>query len=65
MVQSQFELDLQPRLCGPNHGHTQDCVPSFDDLQPIHRSFLTERVGRLGDEELDEVCRALRSLADG
>jgi hypothetical protein len=39
-------------------------VASFDNLQPIRRSFLTQRVGELHVEELDEICRALRALAD-
>lgn len=46
---------------GPEQGLPDDCVASFDNLQPIRRSFLTRRVGRLGG---DEVCRALGALAD-
>lgn len=49
---------------GPDHGLAVDCVASFDNLQPIRRSFLTERVGELGGDESDEICRALRALAD-
>lgn len=49
---------------GPAHGLAVECVASFDNLQPIRRSFLTERVGSLGIDELDQVCRALRALAD-
>lgn len=49
---------------GASHGLTAECVASFDNLQPIRRSFLTERVGELGMQELDEICRALRALAD-
>lgn len=49
---------------GTSHGLPDDCVASFDNLQPIRRSFLTQRVGELQAEELDEICRALRSLAD-
>jgi mRNA interferase MazF len=49
---------------GARHGLALDCVASFDNLQPIRRSFLTERVGELGIEETDEICRALRALAD-
>lgn len=47
-----------------NHGLPDECVASFDNLQPIRRSFLTERAGELQIEELDEICRALRALAD-
>lgn len=49
---------------GPDHGLAVDCVASFDNLQPIRRTFLTERVGELGIDESDEICRALRALAD-
>jgi mRNA interferase MazF len=49
---------------GPEHGLPDVCIASFDNLQPIRRSLLTQRVGKLGIEELDEICRALRALAD-
>lgn len=49
---------------GAQHGLPEECVASFDNLQPIRRSLLTQRVGTLGIEELDEICRALRALAD-
>ncbi|MGF1597120.1 MAG: type II toxin-antitoxin system PemK/MazF family toxin [Acidimicrobiales bacterium] len=51
-------------LLGERHGLPTECVASFDNLQPIRRSFLTERVGELQIEELDEICRALSALAD-
>lgn len=49
---------------GPAHGLAADCVASFDNLQPIRRSFLTERVGQLGVDERQEICRALRAFSD-
>ncbi len=49
---------------GEPHGLGEACVASFDNLQPIRRSFLTARVGTLAGEERREVCRALRALAD-
>jgi mRNA interferase MazF len=49
---------------GERHGLPQDGVASFDNLQPIRRSFLTQRVGELQIDELDEICRALGALAD-
>ncbi len=51
-------------MLGAAHGLSDDCVASFDNLQPIRRSFLTHRVGELGIEQLDEICRALQALAD-
>jgi mRNA interferase MazF len=49
---------------GEQNGLREACVATFDNLQPIRRSFLTERVGELSIEELDEICRALRALAN-
>jgi mRNA interferase MazF len=49
---------------GPRHGLRVDCVASFDNLQPIPRSFLTARVGALAVDDGDAICRALRALAD-
>lgn len=49
---------------GESHGLSIECVASFDNLQPIRRSFLTEPAWQLGIEEHDETCRALAALAD-
>jgi mRNA interferase MazF len=49
---------------GPDHGLPVECVASFDNLQPVRRSFLTEQVGSLGLDDSHEICRALRALAD-
>ena len=49
---------------GAAHGLREDCVASFDNLQPIRRSFLTERVGGLAPGERAELCRALLAFAD-
>lgn len=49
---------------GVVNGLPDECVASFDNLQPIRRSFLTERAGELQIDEVDEICRALRALAD-
>ena len=49
---------------GPLHGLPQECVASFDNLQPIRRSLLSERVGVLGIEDVSAICQALRALAD-
>jgi mRNA interferase MazF len=57
------EIPTEVRL-GKSHGLPDECVASFDNLQPIRRSFLTQRAGELQIEELDEICRALAALAD-
>ncbi len=49
---------------GPDEGLPAECVASFDNVQPISRHLLTERVGSLAVEGRAEVCRALDALAD-
>ncbi|MFN8036928.1 MAG: type II toxin-antitoxin system PemK/MazF family toxin [Acidimicrobiia bacterium] len=51
-------------MLGAEHGLPDDCVASFDNLQPIRRSFLTQRVGQLSIAARGEICRALQALAD-
>jgi mRNA interferase MazF len=48
---------------GPDEGLTVECVASFDNLQRVRRSTLTERAGELGIRA-PELCGALRALAD-
>lgn len=49
---------------GPPEGLPEPCVAAFDNLQPIRRSFLTQRAGRLDEARRSELCRALSALAD-
>lgn len=49
---------------GSDEGLRGPCVASFDNLRPIRRSLLVERVGRLKAERRHELCRALAALAD-
>lgn len=51
-------------VLGADEGLPDDCAASFDNLQPLRRSFLTEAVGDLGARRRHELCSALRSLAD-
>ncbi len=48
---------------GSDEGLAVECVASFDNLQRIRRSTLTERAGELGIRA-PELCGALRALAD-
>ena len=48
---------------GHDEGLEIECAASFDNLQRILRSALTERVGALGARN-EEICGALRALAD-
>ncbi len=49
---------------GEPEGLPVPCAGAFDNLQPIRRSYLTERVGRLDGSRRIELCRALTALAD-
>ena len=49
---------------GSEEGLPAECAASFDNLQPIRRSFLTERAGALDPSRRRELCVALRALAD-
>ena len=48
---------------GPDEGLPSDCAASFDNLQLLLRSALTERTGTLGPRR-HEICETLRALAD-
>lgn len=48
---------------GAEHGLGVESAASFDNLQPIRRTFLTERVGSLPSAR-QSICRALGALAD-
>lgn len=48
---------------GPAHGLVDACAATFDNLQPIRRAFLTQRVGILSYPRA-AICEALRALAD-
>ena len=49
---------------GRDEGLAVVCAASFDNLQPVNRHLLTERVGALGETRRGEVCRALSALGD-
>jgi mRNA interferase MazF len=49
---------------GESDGLAADCAASFDNLQPIRRSFLTERLVEGGGRRHAEICSALAALAD-
>jgi mRNA interferase MazF len=45
------------------HGVDVACVASFDNLQPIRKSFLASRIGALPHPR-EEICRTLAAMAD-
>jgi mRNA interferase MazF len=56
------EIPTEIRL-GDSEGLPVKCAASFDNLQMVSRSALTERVGALGTRH-DEICGRLRAFAD-
>ncbi|HEX3795213.1 MAG TPA: type II toxin-antitoxin system PemK/MazF family toxin [Acidimicrobiales bacterium] len=48
---------------GIDEGLNVECAASFDNLQRVRRDALTNKAGDLGLRR-DEVCIALRALAD-
>jgi mRNA interferase MazF len=48
---------------GDTEGLPTECAATFDNLQRIRRSALTERIGALGIRR-DQICAALSALAD-
>jgi len=49
---------------GEAEGLSEPCAATFDNLQPIRRSFLTQRIGGLGRDRRGDLCKALAALAD-
>ena len=49
---------------GDGEGLETECAASFDNMQPIRRTFLSDRVGALTPGRRWEICRALAALAD-
>lgn len=45
-------------------GMPEACVVSLDNIQPLSRELLVERVTRLRPERMAEVCRALSVAVD-
>lgn len=56
------DIPTEIRL-GQREGLPTECVASFDNLQRISRSAIARRAGQL-DGANEEICRALRALAD-
>lgn len=48
---------------GHDEGLPTPCAASFDNLQPVHKAWLTSRMGTLGPRS-HEICDALAALSD-
>ena len=55
-IPTEVRLDTDDGLPDP-------CVASFDNLQPLRKSFLTDRMGSIWYRRY-EICSALDALAD-
>jgi len=45
---------------GPAQGLPRQCVANFDNILPLSKDVLVERVGRLATSDLRRVCAAAR-----
>ena len=50
-------------LLGPDHGMPEAGALSFDNLMPVPKALLTERITRLRPAKLAELCPALNVAA--
>lgn len=48
---------------GTEDGLPEPCVASFDNLQPLRKSFLTTRLGSIWYRRY-EICTALNAMSD-
>jgi len=55
-IPTDLPLDL-------DDGLPESCAASFDNLQPIRKSFLTDRLGSIHNRR-HEICATLEALAD-
>ena len=49
---------------GPDEGIDHDSVASFDNMAAVPKALLTTRLGALGVTGRQQMCGALRALAD-
>jgi len=56
--------DLREVVIGPGEGLKHDSAVNLDHVQTVETARLRSRVGRLGQEKMAEVCRAL-AIATG
>ena len=45
---------------GPAQGLTRQCVANFDNVLPLRKDMLVQRVGRLDASDLHRMCAAAR-----
>jgi mRNA interferase MazF len=45
-------------VLGKAHGLSKACVANFDNIRPLSKDMLVQRVGRLSPNELRQACAA-------
>ncbi len=48
---------------GPEDGMPRECVLTLDNIGPVRKALLTERITRLGPAKLAQLCVALNLAA--
>lgn len=56
------DIPTEVRL-GSEDGLPEPCVASFDNLQPVPKSYLTARLGSIWHRRY-EICSAIEALSD-
>ncbi len=56
-IPTELPLDI-------DDGMRQACAATFDNIQPIRRALLTERIGGVGADRHQMICQRLSALAD-
>lgn len=51
-------------LVGPEDGMPQECAFTFDNLSLVNKSFLLERICKLGADKMHDACRAVAASFD-
>lgn len=59
----QREIPTEVALDGDD-GMSQPCVVSLDNVQPLQRALLVERITGLGADRMLEVCAALAAAVE-
>ena len=49
---------------GPEDGLHDECVASFDSIQPMAKSYLVSRIGPATDVRRKAMCHAMAAMSD-
>lgn len=47
-----------------DEGLSRECVASFDNIQPIEKARLAQRIGSIGSARRHEICAAVAAALD-